>query len=67
MNDKEALARAKEIEQQLIDAGDVIRLGHGRVMRAKDFFALPLEKQIELKNSVPRVRADHWRKGRPKA
>jgi len=66
MNDKEAKARAKEVEQTLVESGDVIRLGHGRVMRAKDFFALPLEKQLELKNSVPRLAANHWRGGRPK-
>jgi predicted PP-loop superfamily ATPase len=66
MKSKAAMERAKEVEQTLVESGDVIRLGHGRVIRAKDFFALPLEKQIELKHSVPRLAVNHWRKGRPK-
>jgi hypothetical protein len=66
MNDKTAKERAKEAELTLVKSGDIILIGRGRVMRAKDFFALPLEKQIELKRSIPRLRADHWRKGQPK-
>lgn len=66
MNHKEAQQRANEAERTLIESGDLILLGRGRVMRAKDFFALPLERQIELKRSVPRVQANHWRKGQPK-
>jgi hypothetical protein len=58
-------AAAKKWLDAGIESGDLIRVREG-VMRAKDFFALPPEKQIELKQSVPRVRADHWRKGRPK-
>jgi hypothetical protein len=66
MNGKIAKERAKEIVQHRIDAGEVIRLGRGHIISAKDFFALPLEKQIELKHSVPRLAADHWRKGQPR-
>jgi hypothetical protein len=65
MNDKLAKERAKEVEQTLVESGDVIRLGRSRVIGAKDFFALPLQKQTELKRSVPRLNANHWRKGRP--
>jgi|HubBroStandDraft_1064217.scaffolds.fasta_scaffold89841_6 predicted PP-loop superfamily ATPase len=66
MKSKAAMERAKEVEQTLVESGDIIRLGHGRVIRAKEFFVLPLEKQIELKHSVPRLGANHWWKGRPK-
>jgi hypothetical protein len=66
MTDEEAKQRAKEIEQEMIDAGELIVLGRNRCISAKEFFALPLEKQIELKRSVSRVTRDHWRKGQPK-
>ena len=66
MSCDEARRRAKEIVQAQVDSGELIALGRNRVIRAKDFFALPLEKQIELKRSVPRVASDHWRKGQRK-
>jgi hypothetical protein len=38
-----------------IKSGDEIQLGPNRVMKAKDFFALPLAKQIALKNQIAKL------------